>query len=93
MKKIYQIILFDIIRVFFVISTLLKNVDSSTCIVTKHNNSRQKKPCVFPFTFTDKGRKETHNICTNRLDPNGRFWCSTKVKRVKTEVFFDKTLA
>ena len=33
--------------------------------------------CQFPFTFRDK----THNACTDNADPDGRYWCSTKVDR------------
>ena len=70
--------LFYIIKVSLISSVLLKTVDS-TCIVAKYDDSRQKQPCIFPFTFTNDGKEETHKVCTDRLDPNGRYWCSIKV--------------
>ena len=69
--------MFDILKVLIISSLLFIHIDS-TCIVTKYN-SNERHACVFPFTFTDNEEKETHIACTNRLDPDGRYWCSTKV--------------
>jgi hypothetical protein len=33
--------------------------------------------CVFPFRF----RGRTYSSCTNNFDPDGKFWCSTRVDR------------
>ena len=34
-------------------------------------------PCQFPFILNGK----TYDACTDETDPDGRFWCSTKVDR------------
>ena len=34
-------------------------------------------PCVFPFKYTRK----TFWTCIDKSDPEGRFWCSTKVDK------------
>ena len=38
---------------------------------------KKNVPCLFPFTFDGK----TYDACTDETDPDGRFWCSTKVDR------------
>ena len=48
----------------------------TTCKTTNESGSKKKNaPCQFPFTLNDK----TFDACTDLLDPDGRFWCSTKV--------------
>ena len=47
------------------------------CFVTEFS-SDQKKACVFPFRLQG-GATEDQNSCTNLSDPDGRYWCSTKV--------------
>ena len=46
------------------------------CETTNESGSKVKNlPCKFPFTNNGK----TYDACTNDTDPDGRFWCSTKV--------------
>ena len=48
-----------------------------TCKTTNESGSKKKNaPCQFPFTVGDD---KTFDACTTELDPDGRFWCSTKV--------------
>ena len=49
----------------------------SRCFVTEFS-SNQRKACVFPFKLQE-GATEDHNSCTNLSDPDGKYWCSTKV--------------
>jgi hypothetical protein len=47
------------------------------CRLTKGDGKggKQNTPCAFPFRFDGK----LHNgTCTNKGDPDGLFWCSTK---------------
>ena len=54
----------------------------SDCVV-KNAETDIEEPCVFPFTINyTRGsipRKKTFNSCTDFEDPDGKFWCSTKV--------------
>ena len=48
------------------------------------NTDGSQKPCVFPFLVTgrtESGVNVTYDTCTNILDPDDRFWCSTKVRK------------
>ena len=50
------------------------------------NTDGSQKPCVFPFLVTgrtESGVNVTYDTCTNILDPDDRFWCSTKVRKHK----------
>ena len=49
----------------------------SKCFVTEFN-SDQRKACVFPFKLQE-GATEDQNSCTDLSDPDGKYWCSTKV--------------
>ena len=73
--------------VFFSLIFLLIPNAISDCVV-KNDKTNIEKPCVFPFTFTyERGsitRNKTFNSCTNFEDPDGKFWCSTKVMYVHT---------
>ena len=40
------------------------------------------KPCAFPFTY--KGQQ--YQTCTDKSDPDAKFWCSTKVDSNRTHV-------
>ena len=53
----------------------------SKCFVTEIS-SDQRKPCVFPFRL--QGATEDQNSCTNLSDPDGKYWCSTKVCKYHT---------
>ena len=43
------------------------------CFTTADSPSNDT--CVFPFQF----KKEEYTGCTTKSDPDGRYWCSTKV--------------
>ena len=45
------------------------------CQLTNSQGPQKFQPCIFPFTF----RKIVFNECTKNSDPEGFFWCSTKV--------------
>ena len=49
----------------------------SRCFVTEFS-SKQRKACVFPFKLQE-GAIDDQNSCTNLSDPDGKYWCSTKV--------------
>ena len=54
---------------------ILGNLASSRgCDVTEIN-SQTEKQCVFPFKINQR----TYMECTDNFDPDGKFWCSTKV--------------
>ena len=47
------------------------------CSVTDQM-SKEEKQCAFPFILDSN--PDFENIeCTNQNDPDGRYWCSTKV--------------
>ena len=47
------------------------------CDVTNNNGPQKNKPCVLPFKIGGVPYKE----CTNKNDPDGKFWCSTSVDK------------
>ena len=49
----------------------------SRCFVTEFS-SDQRKPCIFPFKLRE-GATDDQNTCTDLSDPDGKYWCSTKV--------------
>ena len=52
------------------------NKDILKCKTTNESGSKIKNTtCLFPFKLDDK----TFNSCTDEEDPDGRFWCSTKL--------------
>ena len=56
----------------------------SRCFVTEFN-SDQRKACVFPFKLQE-GATDDHNTCTDLSDPDGKYWCSTKVCKYHTVI-------
>ena len=54
----------------------------SKCFVTEFS-SDQRKACVFPFKLQE-GATDDQNSCTNLSDPDGKYWCSTKVCKYHT---------
>ena len=52
----------------------------SSCLV-KEKASGEMKPCQFPVRFSkkEKGFEKIYYACTDFLDPNQKFWCSTQV--------------
>ena len=58
------------LKFFFFLKAIKK------CQTTNEPGSKVKNaPCKFPFT--NNGKK--YDSCTTDSDPDGRFWCSTKV--------------
>ena len=49
----------------------------NVCDVTNNKGPQKNKPCVLPFKLGGVPYKE----CTNKNDPNGKFWCSTSVDK------------
>ena len=49
------------------------------CQVIEHESSRDFRSCIFPFSLILDGTRETFENCTNVLDLEGKYWCSTKV--------------
>ena len=50
------------------------------CSVTDQM-SKEEKQCAFPFVLDSN--PDFENIeCTNQNDPDGRYWCSTKVSQI-----------
>ena len=56
----------------------------SKCFVTEFS-SDQRKACVFPFKLHEEATDD-QNSCTNLSDPEGKYWCSTKVYKYHTVV-------
>jgi hypothetical protein len=56
----------------------------SRCFVTEFS-SDQRKACVFPFKLRE-GATEEQNSCTDLSDPDGKYWCSTKVCKYHTVI-------
>ena len=66
--------------IVIVVSTTLKSISSNPhklCNFTNNKGPQKNKPCIFPF----KIGKTSYLECTNEKDPEGRFWCSTKVDK------------
>ena len=71
---------FQVYKPIFILITLtLLEIASSNplkkCNVTNKKGPQKNKPCIFPF----KIGKTKYLECTNEKDPDGLFWCSTKV--------------
>jgi len=47
------------------------------CLQTDGKGPKKNAPCIFPFKY----KKVVHYDCTNVADPDGKFWCSTKVDK------------
>ena len=58
----------------------LKQISSQDCFVTEFKSELRKK-CVFPFILSDDNNQVRLENCTTILDPEGRAWCSTKVRK------------
>merc|ERR1712204_69973 len=46
-----------------------------TCKTTNEGSGRRNTNCELPWKFNGK----LYNGCTTDTDPDGRFWCSTKI--------------
>ena len=72
-----------LMAVFISLILLLIKSVISDCVV-KNVKTNVEEPCVFPFKleYTSGNRtlkSDTFNSCTSFKDPDGKFWCSTKV--------------
>ena len=67
-------------KIWFVFSFITLSHDCLgvlQCSVTDQI-SKEEKQCVFPFVL--ETNLDFENIeCTNQNDPDGKYWCSTKV--------------
>ena len=61
-------------------NTITTTAVTSTCVV-KEYKSGEEKLCVFPFTLINDGLVTIYDNCTDVLDEDGRYWCSTKVHK------------
>ena len=53
----------------------LPNKYDNQCLTTDDSPEEKNVPCVFPFVFDEIMRFE----CITDTDPDGRYWCFTKV--------------
>ena len=60
----------------FLLVGLIIPLKAQDCSFTV-GGANPNKPCAFPFKF--KGQQ--YRTCTDYSDPDGKFWCSTKVDR------------
>ena len=58
----------------FILAALITPLKSQDCSYTV-GGANPNKPCALPFRY--KGKQ--YQTCTDRSDPDGKFWCSTKV--------------
>ena len=56
------------------VSADLATLPGPQCLTTIDSPTKDT-PCAIPFKFNGKLK----NGCTTETDPDGRFWCSTKV--------------
>ena len=68
------------IKVIFLSFTLSKSVLSDDDCTVRHQKTNRQRKCVFPFTLKDDGVETIYNTCTDAFDPDGRYWCSLKVR-------------
>ena len=66
-----------------------KQKDHELCKVIEQKSLRDFKSCIFPFSIIVDGIKETFDSCTNVLDLEGKYWCSTKVRFLPSFSFFE----
>ena len=66
-----------ILFVFSLITLFQDSLGVLQCSVTD-NVSKEEKQCVFPFVL-DSNLDFKNIECTNQNDPDGKYWCSTKV--------------
>ena len=58
------------------LSSATDEAEKPKCLTTDESGSAvQKAPCLFPWTLNG----ETYDSCTTVDDPEGRFWCATKL--------------
>ena len=50
-------------------------ISVEVCLTTNKDSPTPNAPCVFPFKFDNKLR----DGCITDKDPDGKYWCSTKV--------------
>ena len=68
----------------FFASTEIVPKNDIICATTDEFHSKVKNAlCLFPWTFMD----QTYDSCTTDTDPDGRFWCATKLD--ESGVFVD----
>ena len=66
-----------IVLVFSLITLFHNCLGVLQCSVTD-NISKEERQCVFPFVL-DSNSNYKNIECTNQNDPDGKYWCSTKV--------------
>ena len=66
-----------IVFVFSLITLFHNCLGVLQCSVTD-NISKEERQCVFPFVL-DSNSNYKNIECTNQNDPDGKYWCSTKV--------------
>ena len=66
-----------IVFVFSLITLFHNCLGVLQCSVTD-NISKEERQCVFPFVL-DSNLNYENIECTNQNDPDGKYWCSTKV--------------
>ena len=66
-----------IVLVFSLITLFHNCLGVLQCSVTD-NISKEERQCVFPFVL-DSNLNYENIECTNQNDPDGKYWCSTKV--------------
>ena len=83
-SKMLRVVRLDILFLLL-LNFALKQISSQDCFVTEFKSELRKK-CVFPFILSDDNNQVRLENCTTILDPEGRAWCSTKVRK---QIAFD----
>ena len=63
--------------ILILVAIFVGHSTSQKCKTTNEDGPQKNRSCVFPFIY----QEITFESCTNRSDPDNKFWCSTKVDK------------
>ena len=76
------IVAFNTLVVFLLVTCSL----ALRCLRTNFEGPKTNQRCVYPFIYLG----QIYEACTNRSDPHGKFWCSTKTDQDQHHVSYQE---
>jgi len=74
------------VNLFFTLNNIQLSKQQEQCL------TESNEPCVLPFKYKGGGQREAilYKGCTNVTDPEGKFWCATKVDENGEYIYYSK---